>query len=486
MQDETTDLFNLDPLDDIVPIGSLDNGDGQIDWLDFLQTVFRDSGVRLTSEHEVYTGGSSYIKYVLQLFQESDRRLLANYIVSRLVMHLAPETTERMRGFLTRFYRKLQLIPDDYPSWQYCINKVHDYPNTGLVAAVAHDYAKNHFHPQYKRRVMQLVQDLRVATQELLDENNWVDEETKRLVAEKMEAMSVLAGFQEWISNVSTLDLFYDKLLIHKDGHFGNVARMYAFLQASNFAILDNKNYPNLKWNFSPFLVNAFYDLRRNSVTLSAGIMQHPIYIGQDNSPAPSIPKERRRSADRQKYRTKSSQQARKRRSAESILMALDYGRFGSILGHEITHGFDKDGYQYDRSGQENNQWSHRMELLFLKKGRCFVKQYGRQLLFDTLSEDIADNGGLRKAYRAFKMAWSRVGGMNATLPDLTSFTPEQMFFLGYATLWCHAGEEFSPDDHSPQRDRVIKPLSNMKEFSEAWDCKADSPMNPQDKCVLW
>lgn len=136
---------------------------------------------------------------------------------------------------------------------------------------------------------MQLVQDLRVATQELLDENNWVDEETKRLVAEKMEAMSVLAGFQEWISNVSTLDLFYDKvrvadavfavamqllslyctsnvllfpavydwnvekrisfaqLLIHKDGHFGNVARMYAFLQASNFAILDNKNYPNLK-----------------------------------------------------------------------------------------------------------------------------------------------------------------------------------------------------------------------------------------------
>jgi len=401
LQDKTTELFNLDPSADTVPIGSLANGDGQIDWLDFLQTVFQDSGVRLTSKHEVYTGGSSHIKHILQLFKDSDSRLLANYIVSRLVMQLAPETTERMRGYLTRFYQKWQLIPDDNPSWLYCTNKVRDYPNTGLVAAVAHEYEKNHFHAHYMRRVKQLVKDLRVSTKELLDENNWVDEETKRLVTEKLENMSVLPGFSEWISNVSSLDRFYDKLIIHKDDHFGNVARMRAFLQASNLAILGNENYPNLKWSFSPFLINAFYDLSQNSVTLPAGIMQHPFYTGQDNIPLHRRPKKGHGNVDSQKYRTKSSKGTRKHRSTQSILLALDYGRFGSIVGHEITHAFDGEGYLYDKSEQMNG-WSNHMALLFLKNGLCFMKQYGRQqqlqIFQDTLNEDIADNGGLRKA----------------------------------------------------------------------------------------
>jgi predicted metalloendopeptidase len=393
-----------------------------------------------------------------------------------------------MRGYSTRFYRKWQLIPDDYPSWLDCTNKVRAYTYTGLVAAVAHDYKKNHFHGQHMRRVDQLVKDLRVSSKELLDENIWVDEETKRLVTEKLEGMSVLPGFPEWVSNVSSLDRFYDKLIIHKGDHFGNVVRMNAFLQASNLAILGNKNYPNLKWNFSPFLINAFYDLSHNSVTLPAGIMQHPFYTGQDNIPLRTRRKKGRRHVGRQKHRTRTSRRARKRRSTQSILLALDYGRFGSVVGHEITHAFDEDGFLYDESGQMY-AWSSRMSL-FLKNSLCFMKQNGRQqqlpVFQDTMNEDIADNGGLRKAYRAFKRAWSRVGGINATLPDLTSFTPEQLFFLGYATLWCHAGEDFSYDGHSPARDRAIKPLSNMKEFSDAWGCTTDSPMNPRDKCVLW
>lgn len=185
LQEKFVVLMFTDASDDTIPISSLDNNNGEIDWLYFLQTVFRDSGVNVTSQHHVYIGSHTYIRYILHLFKNSDSRLLANYIVSRLVMFLAPETTERMRGFLIRLYQRLELIPDDYPSWQYCINRVHDYPNIGLGAATAHAYPKRHFHSEDMRRVMQLVEDLRAATRELLHENDWVDEETKRLVIDR-------------------------------------------------------------------------------------------------------------------------------------------------------------------------------------------------------------------------------------------------------------------------------------------------------------
>ncbi|XP_069681182.1 neprilysin-1-like isoform X2 [Periplaneta americana] len=420
-----------------IPIRSLNNTNGKIDWLEFLQTVFGKTDLKLTSKQLVYIPDGKLIYNILQIFNTTDSRVLANYVVSCIVMYLAPETTERMHSFLMHLYHKLEIIPKEHPRWQYCVHKVRDYPDMGLGPAIAYAYMNDHFDRNNVLRVAQLLNDLHVATLQLLSENKWIDDDSKQQVIEKVQSMSVLAGFPDWIANRSVLDEVYKKLVIHEDDHFGNVARMHSYMQTLNFMMLGIDEDAVLKWNSSPFVVNAFYEMTRNSITLPAAIMQHPFYTGQNNIIRVSRKKRRRHKSTNRTLRKKSKNGKRNRRAQESILMAMDYGRFGTVVGHEITHGFDDQGHLYDSRGEKYVQWNNSTERIFRTKAKCFTRQYDQcDCSFDlTLGEDIADNGGLRKAYRAFKRAWTRVNGLNVTLPGLPNFTPEQLFFLGYATV---------------------------------------------------
>jgi len=178
----------------------------------------------------------------------------------------------------------------------------------------------------------------------------------------------------------------------------------------------------------------------------------------------------------------------------------LNYGSIGSVVGHEITHGFDDQGAQYDQDGNLNNWWSEQTQKEFDTRAKCFVDQYGsiRDERVDmnlnglsTLGENIADNGGLRGAYDAYQTKIARTVD-KGLLPGFDTFTVDQLFFISYANNWCSLirneklRQQVLYDPHSPAKYRVNVPVSNFDKFGSAFNCKSNSKMQPTNKCVLW
>ncbi|GLV38277.1 Neprilysin 4 [Carabus blaptoides fortunei] len=177
----------------------------------------------------------------------------------------------------------------------------------------------------------------------------------------------------------------------------------------------------------------------------------------------------------------------------------VDYTRIGALIGHEITHGFDSKGRNTDATGNyAGNAFSEAVREAFSHKEDCFRKQYFAYQIEElgeyvngnkTLSENIADNGGIREAYRAYQKLLSRLPFKQR--PD-TDYSVDQLFFISYGTMWCKIDTmqsltaTFKSDIHAPSKFRVIGTLANMQEFADAFQCPVGTRMNPRDKCVLW
>jgi predicted metalloendopeptidase len=178
--------------------------------------------------------------------------------------------------------------------------------------------------------------------------------------------------------------------------------------------------------------------------------------------------------------------------------MSLIFGSLGFIIGHEITHGFDNTGRHFDKYGNLVEWWGNKSAQQFSALSQCFVDEYSDFIIYghhangvSTLGENIADNGGLRISYNAFRSLFEKQNFNDAVLPGL-NMTVNQQFFLGFAQTWCsyyqpeYAIQLLVLDVHSNSRDRVNGVLRNMPEFTEAFNCKSTSPMNPPNKCSLW
>ena len=182
---------------------------------------------------------------------------------------------------------------------------------------------------------------------------------------------------------------------------------------------------------------------------------------------------------------------------------AMNYGAIGMVIGHEITHGFDSNGRKRDKKGRMIPWWTNETVDQFVQRADCFVRQYENfevpELVSKdtnhlngtkTLGENIADNGGIREAFRAYQ-TYLKLNGPEFKLPGLEKYTSEQLFFISYAQIWC---SNVTPESlknqilngvHSPGRYRVRGPLSNSEDFAEHFNCP-QGPMNPPDKCVIW
>lgn len=216
------------------------------------------------------------------------------------------------------------------------------------------------------------------------------------------------------------------------------------------------------EWPMSPALVNAAYDPTQNTITFPAAILRG-VYFN----------------ASRPKY--------------------SNYAGIGSIIGHEITHGFDDEGAQYDENGNLVNWWTNETLIQFQNKSQCLIDQYAsiRDKVVDmylngksTLGENIADCGGIREAYRAYFNRYSL--NSEAILPNLTNFTSEQLLFIAHGNNWCgnirpeKLRQVIQTDPHAPSKYRANLPLSNFDQFARAFNCKPNTTMNPINKCVLW
>lgn len=217
-------------------------------------------------------------------------------------------------------------------------------------------------------------------------------------------------------------------------------------------------------WGISPAVVNAYYNFGYNRIMFPAGILQPPYY---------------------HKDQPKS----------------LSYGGIGSLIGHEITHGFDDQGSQYDKYGNLNQWWDDVSASKFKERAMCMVKQYMNYTLpeaggmrltgYKTLGENIADNGGIKQSFKAYRQWIDRMGREENILPGL-NLTNDQLFFINFAQQRCtnylekSAINNIMTSSHSPARFRVIGTLQNNVEFSRVYNCPLGSYMNPPHKCQVW
>jgi putative endopeptidase len=336
--------------------------------------------------------------------------------------------------------------PELPPRWRRCVHATDD----ALGELLAQPYVKDHFPGDSKSSAESMVAAISSAMDADLGALDWMDAATRSRAHEKLLALAYLIGYpSKWKS--------YDYALDAKS-YAHNVLRSRSFELKRDLSKV-GKPVDRSEWQMSPPTVNAYYDPQRNQMVFPAGILQPPFYgINQG--------------------------------------LAVNLGAIGMVVGHELTHGFDDEGSQFDAKGNLASWWTPSASEKFKAKIACVSEQYSAYEALPglhvngalTLGENIADNGGLKLAFEAFRAL--RRGAKEQIVAD--GMSEEQQFFLGFAQGWCSA---YRPDfermvvqtnPHSPPRFRVRGPLANLPQFAEAFSCKAGSPMRPKNACSVW
>ena len=345
------------------------------------------------------------------------------------------------------FGRTLQGTKELRPRWKRCVS----YTNKDLGELVGQIYVQQTFGAQGKERTLAMVGALEKALGEDINRAPWMGAETKAQALVKLHAITNRIGYTDKWRDYSTLQIALGDAL-------GNAQRANQNdLQRRLNKIgnpLDKRD-----WPYPPMTVNATYDPTQNNITFPAGILQPPFY---DN-----------RADD-----------------------AMNFGGIGAVIGHELTHGFDDQGSQFDADGNLRDWWTASDKKQFEERTGCIKDQYANFVVAVddlklngklTLGENTADNGGLRIAYMAMLSTFA--GKEPAPVDGLSA---EQRFFLGWANVWCQNRTDafermlVTVDPHSPGKNRVNGTVSNMPEFREAYHCTATAPMVNQNACRVW
>ena len=333
------------------------------------------------------------------------------------------------------------------PRWKRCVESA----DRGLGEALAASFVRKTFGAEGKEKTLQMVHDIEAAMRADLAGLTWMDDATRKNAVEKLENIANKIGYPDKWRN-------YDALTITRDSYLKNAMAAGEFEEHRQLNKI-GKPVDRGEFDMTPPTVNAYYNPSMNEMVFPAGILQHPFY---DNK----------------------------------SLMSVNYGAIGMVMGHELTHGFDDEGRQFDAKGNLREWWTPTVGKEFERRAECVVQQYNGYVAVDdlhingklTLGENIADLGGMKLAYRALALARER---LKQTAPR-PGFTDEQLFFLGYAQAWCsktrpeNARMRVTTDPHSPPENRVNGPLSNLPEFAAAFQCKPGSKMVRAEQCTIW
>ncbi|XP_034989036.2 endothelin-converting enzyme 2 [Zootoca vivipara] len=425
-----------------------------IDWLDFISYFL--SPLELTEAEPVVVYGREYLQQVSQLINNTDKSVLNNYLIWNLVQKTASSLDQRFEAAQEKLLETLYGTKKSCtPRWQTCISNTDDTLGFALGAL----FVKATFDRHSKEIAEDMIAEIRTVFEESLDHLDWMDEKTKQAAKEKADSIYDMIGFPEFILDDKELDDVYDGYEVSEDSFFQNMLNFYNF--SARFMADQLRKPPNRdQWSMTPQTVNAYYLPTKNGIVFPAGILQAPFY-------AHNHPK------------------------------ALNFGGIGVVMGHELTHAFDDQGREYDKEGNLRPWWQNSSLEAFKNRTACMTEQYSKYLVNgehvngkQTLGENIADNGGLKAAYNAYKV-WLKKNGEEKRLPSV-DLTSHQLFFLGFAQVWCSvrtpesSHEGLVTDPHSPDKFRVIGTLSNSRDFVEHFDCPVGSLMNPGKHCEVW
>ncbi|XP_066534834.1 phosphate-regulating neutral endopeptidase PHEX [Hoplias malabaricus] len=438
----------------------------EFNWLSFVKATIDSKlypDLTIMSSEQVIVRAPQYLKDLFKLLNVTDTRTVANYVVWRSVLS---RITTLSRRFLYRyldFARVTTGTTSLTPRWDKCVN----YVEGTLMYATGRLFVQKHFQEDKKHMMEELIEGIRWAFIDMLEkENDWMDGETKKKAIEKAHAVLAKVGYPEFILNDTYINEDIKRLSFSEKDYFGNVMQTLSFIAQADIGWL-RKSVPRTEWFTNPTTVNAFYSSSTNQIRFPAGELQKPFFWGL-------------------KYPR-----------------SLSYGAIGVIVGHELTHGFDNNGRKYDKDGNLDQWWSNASITSFNEKTQCMIDQYNGYHWKEaglkvrgkrTLAENIADNGGMREAFRAYRR-WvqkERSGVEEPLLPGV-GLNNNQLFFLSYAHVRCNsyrpeaARDQIVSGAHSPPKYRVIGAMSNYEEFHKAFNCPATSVMNRgSESCRVW
>jgi putative endopeptidase len=332
------------------------------------------------------------------------------------------------------------------PRWKRCVQ----YTDGDLGEALGKAFVREAFGPAAKEDTLKMVRELESSMETDIKGLSWMTDATRQQAIVKLHAVANKIGYPDrWRD--------YSALSIVRGDAIGNSQRanQFEFHRQMNRI---GKPLDKGEWEMTPPTVNAYYNPLQNNINFPAGILQPPFYkAGADP--------------------------------------AVNYGAAGSVIGHELTHGFDDEGRQFDAQGNLKDWWTPEDAKAFDERAQCVVDQYAGFTAVDdvkvngklTLGENAADNGGTRIALMAYVASLGAAGAKT-----LDGFTPEQRFFVAYGQSWCTNSRPererllAQTNPHSPPHFRVNGVVSNMPEFAKAFSCKAGQPMVRATSCRVW
>jgi len=345
------------------------------------------------------------------------------------------------------FNRKiLRGVTEQQPRWKKCVQWV----DRDLGEALGQEFVRRTFTPEMKKNTVQMTQQIEQAMDDDIKALPWMSPETKKQALEKLHGIRNKVGYPDKWRDYSSVD-------VKRTDFFGNVGRAMTFESRRELAKIGKPLDLGL-WGMTPPTVNAYYDPQMNDINFPAGVLQPPLYDPKmDDAP--------------------------------------NYGNTGATIGHELTHGFDDEGRQFDAHGNLHDWWTKQDAGQFNERVQCVKDQYKQYVVVDdihinsdlTAGEDVADLGGTLLAY----VAWQKqMEGKR--LESMQGFTPDQRFFIGMAQWACNNERpenlrlRAATDPHSPGKYRINGVVSNMPEFRKAFNCEAGQPMVRQNACRVW
>lgn len=411
-------------------------------------------GMGLEKIERVNVSTLAYFEKLNGILEKTDLNTLKAYLAWEVINSAAPFLNKEFVDTDFDFYgRVLSGKEEQQPRWKKVINTV----DGSLGEAVGQMYVEKHFPAESKERMIKLVNNLQEALGERIQQNTWMTEETKKEAMGKLGTFHVKIGYPDTWRDYSGLD-------IRKDSYYANVMRARIFNTEYELSKI-GKPVNVDEWLMTPQTVNAYYNPTTNEICFPAGILQPPFF----------------------------------NKDADD---AVNYGAIGVVIGHEMTHGFDDQGCQYDKDGNLHNWWKEEDKKAFDERKQILVDWFdnievlkvdGKPLYANgsfTLGENIADNGGLNVSYVALQKAKNN-GEIQG---EMDGFTPEQRFFLAYSLVW--AGNirdaeiirRTKEDPHSLGKWRVNGTLPHVASFIEAFNIKEGDPMylTPEKRAEIW
>lgn len=400
---------------------------------------------------DVIVGQPDFFAAVDKAIKERPLSDWKTYLKWHLLRSTAPYLHAAAEKESFDFYStKLRGQPEPEPRWQKAARVI----DGSIGEALGQLYVEKYFPPAARARMDELIANLRVVFQDRLKKLEWMSDATRAKALAKFDRFTQKVGHPEKFRD-------YSKVAIRPDDYLGNIQRASVF-ESRREAARVGKAVDRTEWHMTPQTVNAYFNPLQNEIVFPAGILQPPFFDAEADD-------------------------------------AINYGAIGVVIGHEITHGYDDKGRQYDADGNLNEWWTEQDAKEFEARAQKVVDQYSNYEALPglkvngrlTLGENIADLGGTSIAYEALQRALAKDP---AKRKSIDGFTPEQRFFLSLAQLWrvnwrdAELKRRIVTDPHSPAQFRAIGPHVNLQEFFDAFGIKEGAPMwrPPEQRAKIW